>query len=152
MPSAVTLRPASMADADMLLTWRNDALTRHFSLNRQAVSAEQHASWLVKSLNNPQRQLFIAEYDGVAVGTVRADSAQEQHSISWTLAPEYRGKGLAKEAVSAIVNRLSGKIIAQILPGNIASVRVAEYAGLTYRNTENGIMYYTKDNDTESTA
>jgi RimJ/RimL family protein N-acetyltransferase len=141
----VTLRRATMADADVLLKWRNDALTRQFSLNPAEVSKQQHLQWLQRSLNSATRQLFIAEHGGRPVGTARVDSDGQQHMISWTLAPEQRGKGLAKLMVRNLVLRLSGTIVAQILPGNLASVKVAEYAGLSYQHTDNGIMYFVKN-------
>lgn len=138
----VTLRRATMADADVLLQWRNDALTRQFSLNQAEVTEQQHRQWLQHSLNSTTRQLLIAEHAGKAVGTVRVDSDQHKHVISWTLAPEQRGRGLAKAMVALLVNRLEGNIVAEILPVNSASIRVAEYAGLRYQHSHNNILYY----------
>ncbi|EIW90272.1 GCN5-like N-acetyltransferase [Alishewanella agri BL06] len=147
MTASVLLRLANMADADRLLHWRNDADTRRFSLNPELVTEQQHRHWLEKSLSNPKRRLFIAEYNGQPVGTVRVDSTAESHLISWTLATEYRGKGLAKAMVKLLVDQLTGKIVAEIRPSNIASIRVAEHAGLKYQCTENGIMYFVKKSD-----
>lgn len=142
MALSLHFRPATMADASKLLQWRNDVLTRKFSLNSETITEQQHRVWLNDSLNNPQRQLYIVELDKQPIGTTRVDSEHNQHTISWTLAPEFRGKGLAKAMVAQLVNGLAGKISAEILPANTASVCVAEYAGLTYDKTENGIMYY----------
>ncbi|KKO47039.1 hypothetical protein WG68_03680 [Arsukibacterium ikkense] len=142
MSASVRLRFATMADAERLLHWRNDADTRRFSLNPEQVTEQQHRHWLQQSLSNPQRRLYIAEYAGQPVGTVRVDSTADSHRISWTVAAECRGKGLAKAMVKLLVSQLTGKIIAEILSDNIASARVAEFAGLTYQYTHNGIMYY----------
>lgn len=138
----VRLRIATMADAERLLHWRNDADTRRFSLNTEHVTERQHKHWLQQSLTNPQRRLYIAEYADQPVGTVRVDSTADCHRISWTVAAECRGKGLAKAMVKLLVSQLTGTIIAEILPGNTASVKVAQHAGLTYQSTHNGIMYY----------
>lgn len=142
MDVSVRLRLATMADAARLLYWRNDPDTRRYSLNAEQITEQQHMLWLQQSLSNPQRLLYIAEYADQPVGTVRVDSTENLHRISWTLAAEFRGKGLAKAMVRLLVSQLTGTIVAEILPGNTASVRVAEYAGLTYQNTYNCIMYY----------
>ncbi|WP_215397891.1 GNAT family N-acetyltransferase [Rheinheimera oceanensis] len=142
MTASVRLRLATLADAERLLHWRNDADTRRFSLNPEQVTELQHRHWLQQSLSNPQRRLYIAEYADQPVGTVRVDSTADSHRISWTLAAEYRGKGLAKAMVKLLVSQLTGTIVAEILPGNTASVKVAQHAGLTYQSTHNGILYY----------
>ncbi|PKM17369.1 MAG: N-acetyltransferase [Gammaproteobacteria bacterium HGW-Gammaproteobacteria-15] len=142
MTASVRLRFATMADAERLLHWRNDPDTRRFSLNPEQVTAQQHIHWLQQSLSNPQRRLYIAEYADQPVGTVRVDSTADSHRISWTVAAECRGKGLAKAMVKLLVSQLTGTIVAEILPGNTASVKVAQHAGLTYQSTHNGIMYY----------
>jgi len=142
MAASVRLRPATLADAERLLHWRNDADTRRFSLNPEQVTEQQHTHWLQQSLSNPQRRLYIAEFADQPVGTVRVDSTAGSHRISWTVAAEYRGKGLAKAMVKLLVSQLTGTIVAEILPGNTASVKVAQHAGLTYQSTHNGVLYY----------
>lgn len=140
------LRKATLADADRLLKWRNDELTRLFSLNPKPVTQQEHMVWLQNSLINKQRLLLIAEIDNNAIGTVRADSQRKINTISWTLSPDYRGKGLAKEMVALFVIQLEGLIMAKILPGNTPSIHVAEYAGLSYEHTQNNVMYYVRTN------
>lgn len=142
MHESVQLYLATIADAEQLLVWRNDSVTRMFSINTEEIKVEEHLKWLHQSLTNPHRQLFIANYSEQSIGTVRVDSTEIGHFISWTLAPEYRGKGLAKIMVKALVNRLSGNIIAKILPDNIASIKVALCAGLSYQCKKNGILYF----------
>ncbi|KKO48170.1 hypothetical protein VT06_13080 [Arsukibacterium sp. MJ3] len=142
MRSLIVLRMATLADADKLLLWRNDDLTRTCSLNSEPVTLQQHLAWLQSSFENKQRHLFIAEFNGDAIGTVRVDSKDDRHTISWTVGTDFREKGLAKLMVALLVSKLDGIVVAEILPGNAASIRVAESAGLTYVNTHNGIMYY----------
>lgn len=121
----LTLRPATQDDSRTLYKWRNDWLTRANSINTEIVPWEGHTKWFAASLANPARQLMIAEVDGVAVGMVRIDDGEE---LSWTVGPEFRGKGYAKEMVSAAA--FPGAI-AKIKAGNIASQKVAAAAGFT---------------------
>lgn len=143
MSLSLEFRLANMSDAPILLQWRNDLLTRKFSLHSEAITEQQHQVWLADSLNNSQRLLYIVELNMQPIGTFRVDSESScQHVISWTLAPIYRGQGLAKKMVKQMVNCLTGSINAKILPQNTASIHVAQHAGLTYDKTENGVMYY----------
>ena len=73
MRSRISLRRASWADLEMLLEWRNGPMTRQASHNIEEVTRDQHERWLEAILKNPNRQLCIAEEDGMPVGTVRAD-------------------------------------------------------------------------------
>ncbi|GAB4057433.1 GNAT family N-acetyltransferase [Uliginosibacterium sediminicola] len=127
------LRPASLEDAAVLLAWRNDAETRAASFSPDPVSHTAHLAWLKASLGNPQRRLWLAveegEVGGEVVGTVRADRAGEGWLLSWTIAPEHRGKGCGKRMLAAALADLQGPFLARIKPGNVASIRIAESLG-----------------------
>ena len=63
------VRPATEADADALLRWRNDPVTRAASRDTGEVGAEQHRAWLAATLADPGRHLLLA------VGRAGATSA-----------------------------------------------------------------------------
>jgi hypothetical protein len=67
------LRPAAMTDTSLLLGWRNDPQTKANSRNTERVRLAEHQQWLAQTLQNLDRQLYIAEVDGTPLGTVRAD-------------------------------------------------------------------------------
>ena len=97
MTETVRLRPATLEDAERLFQWRNDSLTRAQSLQQQPVEWQAHLQWLQASLQNPDRQLYIAESAALAgqeqsliLGTVRADRTDGEYELSWTVAPEQR--------------------------------------------------------------
>src|SRR2546426_7001581 len=104
MRSRISLRRASWADLEMLLEWRNARMTRQGSHNIEEVTRDQHERWLEAILKNPNRQLCIAEEDGMPVGTVRADldPSDGSHELSWTVSPKARGRGLGKEMVALL--------------------------------------------------
>jgi len=93
MNETITLRPATMVDADILLEWRNDPETRKASHNTVEVQMSDHVSWLSRTLGNPDRRLYIAEENGEPVGTVRADFADGVWELSWTVSPESKRTG-----------------------------------------------------------
>ena len=138
------LRPATEDDARLLFDWRNDPQTRSASLNTGALVYEDHFDWLKQALSNPSRQILIGELEetGEALGTVRLDQSAESTQLSWTVAPEARGKGFAKIMVQMAVAGLSGVVCAEVKAGNLASQKVAEYAGLQLDHQAGGILYY----------
>lgn len=139
------MRLATEQDAARLLNWRNDIETRHNSLQKHIIEADNHLAWLKQKLADPLCRLYIIEQHAHYIGTIRVDTIDNAHKISWTIAPEYRGRGFAKKALRLLTNKLSGLIIAMILPDNHASIKIATSAGLTYQHRHDGVLYYVLD-------
>ncbi len=149
----VALRPAIFADAGMLLAWRNDLQTRAESLNTAEISQSEHESWLRRVLADNGRQLYIAEVNGVAAGTVRADLCSEAnfYELSWTVAPQFRGQGVGKVMVKQLADHLAEfKIIARVKPNNRASMSIAIHAGMQLREQRDGVQIYQREPASES--
>jgi|GEM_PF-1474209 len=140
--SKLTLRPTTLRDADLLLAWRNDPETQKASLHQTEIQADEHLRWLNKNLNNPNLRLLIAEQDGSAVGTVRAEFSDGVWELSWTIAPEHRGSGIGKQMVALLACELSGPIQAKVKSDNPASARIAAHVGMTLDREADGILYY----------
>ena len=136
------LRQVTIKDADLLLEWRNDPQTRIASHNTAEVKIDEHISWLTRVLNNQNRRLLIAEEDGVPVGTVRADYSDGVYELSWTVAPNARGRGVGKRMVALLAKQITEPIRAEVKVGNEASGRIAEHAGMKYEREDNGVLYY----------
>jgi RimJ/RimL family protein N-acetyltransferase len=141
----IALRPAEPGDADRLLAWRNDPQTRAFAFNSGEVSLEEHTSWLRSRLADPDCVLWVAEDDGVPVGQVRLDREGDAAEVSITVAPEARGRGLAAAILDAAVDAARGhdvaRLLARILPGNVASERAFARAGFAVTGRdENGVL------------
>ena len=138
------LRPVTLEDAQRLLDWRNDAQTRAASLSTAMVSLDDHLAWLSASLDNPARTLVIAERDGRPVGTVRADQRDGVHELSWTVAPDARGQGVAREMVLMFRATLPGKVCARVREDNVASRRIAEALGLRCQSVTDGVCFFSE--------
>lgn len=119
-------RVVTMKDAETLFAWRNDPLTRSMSVNTGPVEWEGHLRWLERRLSYSDPGLYIAEIDGDPVGTIRIDVDE----ISYTVAPEHRGRGVATAMLSKAAKQF-GKMRAKIKPDNTASIKAAEHAGHT---------------------
>jgi RimJ/RimL family protein N-acetyltransferase len=122
-----------MADAEMLLAWRNDPVTRQFSLTTEVIALADHMRWLERVLINPERQLYIAVVDGRPVGSLRADHQDGRVELSWTIAPDERGHGYGKAMLQMAVGLYRGcHLTAVIKPENVASRKMAAAAGFQH--------------------
>ena len=90
------LRPATLADAELLLLWRNDPDTRRNSRTQGVIDHDSHIEWLKRSFQSSFRAITIATVNGTPIGMIRADRGGERTELSWALAPDMRGKGLGK--------------------------------------------------------
>ncbi len=138
-------RLATLGDAEVLLEWRNNPSTREASHNTDLISEDEHIHWLKRILANENRKLYVAEIDGVPVGTVRVDSEAFGYELSWTISPEMRGSGIGKAMVLQLANNMPEPIRAEIKAGNIASIRIAEGAGMVFEREEKGVLHYRRD-------
>lgn len=142
-PRRLLLRPATYADAEMLLSWRNDSATRAASVHQEEIGLEEHLMWLSKILSGKSRRLMVAELSGVAVGTIRADEKKDGSvELSWTVAPERRGKGLGGEMVRLAASTIRAPLLARVRKENAASIRIAEAAGLKPCGEEDGLLVF----------
>lgn len=135
--AVLTLRPATLDDAQLLFDGRNAEAVRRWSLDTAAIEWPQHLNWLNASLRNPQRLLLIAEADDGAVGVLRYDLRGFEAEVSlyllegrlglgWGRALLARGEAFVREHWPQMT-----AITAQVLPGNRPSLNVFRDAGFT---------------------
>ena len=136
------LRLATMDDCEILFQWRNDLPTRLASHHTAPIGIEEHKDWLSKTLDDPKRKLYIAELGGKPVGTLRTDNSDGVAEISWTVAPAHRGKGIGKLMVGTLAEAISGPIRAEVKSQNVASMRIAESAGMRLERTDGDIHHF----------
>ncbi|WP_326956309.1 GNAT family N-acetyltransferase [Amycolatopsis sp. NBC_01286] len=127
-------REATEADAELLLSWRNDPRTRQSSRSTAVVSLAEHTGWLRGVLADDERLLLVVEHDDAPVGTVRFDRRADGWEVSITLAPASRGRGLSgavlAEGERALRERLDVRIVlAAVHQDNAASAKLFEHAG-----------------------
>ncbi len=134
-----------MGDAAVLLSWRNDPETRKASLSSADIVPGSHEQWLFRTLQNPDVLLLVASIEGSDVGTLRFNRGDEGWHVSWTMAPEFRGKGLGKAMLAEGVKLKPGKLYAQIRADNAASLRMASFVGFQGYGEENGVLLFFRE-------
>ena len=144
--AAVAIRPATTDDARVIWEWRNDQVSRAFSSTVRPVPWEEHEAWFTDALRDPERRVLVATADGQAVGMIRFDAAGEPGTwrVSINLAPEVRGRGLARPALDAATAWLVGEsghdvtVVADVRRDNLASLRTFQAAGFAPAATSEG--------------
>ncbi len=133
------LRRAAVTDGNRLYEWANDPLTRRMSFSSEPIPWDIHVEWLARRLADPDCRLFVVEnQDGLAVGQVRLDRDGPRATLSFSLAPEVRGQGLAARLVrlAAVDSLMAGwclTVDAWVRPENIPSAAAFRRAGFTER-------------------
>ena len=77
------LRPATDADRDPVLAWRNHPDVRAVSLTQHEISAEEHASWWEATRSSPSREVYIYERHGIPSGVVTFFDLDREAESSW---------------------------------------------------------------------
>ncbi len=140
---AVRLRPALASDAITLWRWRNDPQTRAASFSGVTVELAEHERWLQETLGRADRRLYVAHADGRDVATARLDVQGADAVVSLTVAPEWRGRGIATRVLRALVAEAFGapglrRLVARVKPDNAASRAAFERAGFTPAGGDDG--------------
>jgi RimJ/RimL family protein N-acetyltransferase len=130
----VELKPATQADSEELIRWRNDKATREASVQQGEVSLADHVAWLEKTLVSKDRLLFVGWLEGQRLGQVRLDRRDAgAWEVSITVAPEHRGRGLATamlRAGEAAAKKAGATLLtARIRSANTASLKAFKRAG-----------------------
>ena len=124
----IALRPATMDDADLLLSMRNHPTTREWFRDTGEVTPLAHNGWMNVRMNNPDHQLMVALDDDVPVGSIRADrtpSKHEGYEVSITISPVMRQAGLGKKVLRAACEHWGNRFLyAEIKYNNIASMKI----------------------------
>lgn len=141
--SILSFRPARMDDAEMLLEWRNDPRTRENSHDMHELLLADHLKWLEAALANSSRTLRIAEVDSCPVGTIRTDEMGDGALLlSWTVAPQHRGRGIGTQMVRTFGEAFEGVLTAEVLQWNSPSIRIALHAGFELVGSRGDVVLF----------
>lgn len=141
MPHEITLRMATLDDCEAIYNWRNAEETRMHIFNSKQISWDEHCRWLKESLENPNRQILIAELCGRSAGVLRYDIDERLAVISIYTVPGIKGYGIGTQLIRAGSKWFRRhfpniyKIQAKVLPENVVSNKAFVNAGYTANHT-----------------
>ncbi len=145
-------RDAGQDDCELLWLWRNDALTRRASRNRDAIPWREHVRWYETALSEPDVHLRIAEDGQSPVGMIRFDPSADDSSayeVSINISPGSRGTGVGRAVLGGACDELArcqggARIIAFVASDNHRSHKLFESCGFRRSNDadERGLIRY----------
>ncbi len=141
-------RKARLEDSADLLAWRNDEATRANSLNTDLIDETSHSKWFLKAISDEKMDLLIYECNDQKIGTVRLSYSLPNCELSWTINPKFRGMGFSKSMVAKSLKYLNPEcqyLTARVRLNNLASVKIAEYLGMTPVAVENDVIFFRKE-------
>lgn len=125
-------------DEALLLEWATDADSRTNSFESKAISSETHRAWYRDLLKKPDcvRLYVINTENGIPVGQTRFTLHGTVWEISYSLAPELRGRGMGRALLLAGLDALredlgNVSVVGKVRSSNDSSCRVFRRLGFT---------------------
>ncbi|OGF74036.1 hypothetical protein A3J56_01705 [Candidatus Giovannonibacteria bacterium RIFCSPHIGHO2_02_FULL_46_20] len=139
--SFLRLRKAMITDSDFLFNLRNEESVRAASWSTDPIPFETHQAWMSRLLANSNRELFVAEAEGVPAGQIHYDfdDASTFAEVGISFSRKYRGKGFGSEALQRTAtvvfsnHPLVTTLYAHIKPDNAGSA--GSFAKAGYQKT-----------------
>uniref|UniRef100_A0A7N0V912 N-acetyltransferase domain-containing protein n=1 Tax=Kalanchoe fedtschenkoi TaxID=63787 RepID=A0A7N0V912_KALFE len=135
----LTLRPFALSDADDLLSWCDDRVTRN--LRWSPLSSKQEALTFIQDvcIPHPWRRSICLSDRSIGFVSIFQESGENQFKayIGYGVGAEHWNKGVATQAVKTAVAQVFRdipnlvRLQAHVFVGNTASERVLEKAGFT---------------------
>lgn len=128
----IYLREVTEADIDITYKWANDPITRQNSFNTSYIKFEEHAAWFERMLSRQDVKMYIMVDGSVPVGQIRIKIINGEGEISYSIAPDKRGKGYGRKIVSLLILKVKDsfphitKLIAEVKPDNLPSRAIFE--------------------------
>lgn len=134
----ILLRRMTEADAQPLLVWQSDPVTRRFARNPTIPSQQEHLNWFTAKLRDPNCLFNMITEDGEDAGMLRLDRRQSEavpaFEISILVAPGRYGRGIGGAALRAARRLIpEAEIYAEVHADNVASHALFSAAGYARR-------------------
>ena len=144
MEKSFKLRKVTKSDWKVLLEWRNDKITRQNSFNSELISINKHKEYISDSITNPNRTIFILEYNEIPVGTIKEDKLErgDEFELSYTINPMYRGRKIGQIMISLYLIERKGTFLCGVKEENISSIKMIKKWGFKLFKTENKVNFY----------
>lgn len=128
----IYLRDAEKKDVDLIFRWANDPMTRQNSFNSETIDYDEHVRWYDQITAGVDVRMFILMDNDSAIGQIRIQINNSDGEISYSIAPEYRGRGYGTIIVDMLVEKVRKempeikKLTAEVKPNNTASKMIFE--------------------------
>jgi RimJ/RimL family protein N-acetyltransferase len=149
----ITQRTATLEDASVLLTWRNDPSAREFSVHFDPIPTDEHMLWYSARLARVRLEpFFMFVVNHAAVGMSRLDRTVEftdKYEISVLVDPNQHSKGIGTKILEMTCESFfklhpEKSIIARVHKQNFTSQRLFIKAGFSPLNSTSDFLEFEK--------
>ena len=92
----MVLRAVTSDDMYLLFQWVNDPDSRVSSTSGELITWDQHVTWFLNMLNSQNHWAYILQKNNEPCGIIRFQSSNGENTLSYSIAPQFRGLGLSK--------------------------------------------------------
>jgi len=149
----ITQRTATLGDADVLLTWRNNSSVREFSLHSELIPIDEHLKWLSNRLERVQIEpFFLFAAENRMIGMSRLDFVSgktDKYEISILVDPDQHGNGLGTRILNLTCESFftlhpDKTIIARVHERNLGSQKLFTNAGFKLQTLVDNFLHFEK--------
>jgi UDP-2,4-diacetamido-2,4,6-trideoxy-beta-L-altropyranose hydrolase len=118
---------ANESDVQLYYDWANDPSVRANSLNSDPIPYENHVNWFTKRIHSENAHLLILVNELDKIGQIRLEKEGDLWNINYSIAKEYRGKGMGKKIIALTLDLFPDfHFLARVQNSNNASLKVFE--------------------------
>ena len=148
---SIILKEASEQDVLLYFDWVNETAVRENSFDEKPISIEQHRSWFLTKIKDPNSSMMVAYFNEEAIGQIRFDQTDKDvYEIDFSVTKNCRGLGIGSEiikiGVDDFIKKRAGflKIIAKVKKENAPSKKVFIKSGFKLSSFQSDIsdLYY----------
>jgi UDP-2,4-diacetamido-2,4,6-trideoxy-beta-L-altropyranose hydrolase len=128
----IETRLAELSDSPLYFSWANDPDVRANSFNQNPILLADHENWFHKMLQSKDHILLLFSIEANHFGQLRFALSNDDALINYSIAKEFRGKGLSTKMIQHSITYLKHhfpqikNITAKVKPENIASRKAFE--------------------------
>lgn len=137
--SVISLRSAQKEDLELTFDWASNQEIRRYSFQQHQIRLQEHTSWFLGKVNQPDCVYLIGEMVKKPFGSIRFDIKNNEAIISYLVDPGFHGQGLGllllKKGIEKLmieknlndipVNAISGFV----MKPNMPSIKAFEHLG-----------------------
>jgi RimJ/RimL family protein N-acetyltransferase len=158
--TVLRIRSLVAADESKILSWANDKNTRENAVHSKPISPRTHKAWFRSILKSPESHQGFLCVDGrrKGVGVIRFSRQSPQDKvweIHFNLAPEWRGKGLARPMLEKALTRFKKQVtqihlMAKVKVHNLKSLHLLKSIGFRKIKNVRGLWYLSRTPDSRT--
>lgn len=147
----IALKKLTKKDLYTLFYWVNDNDVIENSKKKKKIDFDKHQIWFQKAISSNKNYIFILYLNNVPIGQTRFDLIKKDtYLITFSIDKLYRNKGygdiiIKKSLIKLFSQNVTKKLIAQVKPKNLSSIKIFEKNGFKFDKIVEGLLQFKKN-------